>query len=265
MENRQVHENELLIPALRIIYNHPEIGTTELIKYLEQEVELYPKDKEILKGRSDSYFSQTVRNLCGSHLSTNEFGKCVSTVKNGQRNSFIINDYGKELIDNNFIEEVNEIASDEYYQKQIEEAPVYDEIGLIAASNRTPILENKTKTSSYKKDPKIAKTVLKEKNYKCEYASLCGIEHKTFITKTGVEFQEGHHLIPMKAQKDFDENLDRPENIISLCPVCHRAIHNACKTEKIKILEALYKERIKKLEECNINISFEDLFNKYYL
>ena len=32
---------------------------------------------------------------------------------------------------------------------------------------------------------------------------------------------EGHHLIPMKAQDDFENNLDRVENSVCLCPNCH--------------------------------------------
>ena len=74
--DKQVHESELLIPALKIISNKPGISTSELKEELEKVVDLYPKDKAILANRTDNYFSQTVRNLCGSHLSTNEFGRC---------------------------------------------------------------------------------------------------------------------------------------------------------------------------------------------
>ena len=92
--DKQVHENELLIPALRIISNNPGISTSELKDELEKVVDLYPKDKAILNNRTDNYFSQTVRNLCGSHLSTNEFGKCVNVEKNGNVNCFKINKKG---------------------------------------------------------------------------------------------------------------------------------------------------------------------------
>ena len=46
---QQVHESELLIPALRIIMHNPGISTSELKDELEKVINLYPKDKEILK------------------------------------------------------------------------------------------------------------------------------------------------------------------------------------------------------------------------
>ena len=53
--DQQVHESELLIPALRIIMKKPGIDTSGLKKELEKVVNLYPKDLEILKNRNDNY------------------------------------------------------------------------------------------------------------------------------------------------------------------------------------------------------------------
>ena len=72
-------------------------------------------------------------------------------------------------------------------------------------------------------------------------------------------------MIPIKAQKDFEKNIDRPENIVCLCPICHRAVHNAKKEERIEILKKLYDNKIDNLKRVGIDISFEDLFNKYYV
>ena len=76
---------------------------------------------------------------------------------------------------------------------------------------------------------------------------------------------EGHHLIPMKAQKNFEKNIDRSDNICCLCPNCHRAIHYGTKKEKKARLTLLYKEKMEKLKENDIYIDFEELINKYYL
>lgn len=263
--DKQVHENELLIPALRIISNNPGISTSELKDELEKVVDLYPKDKAILNNRTDNYFSQTVRNLCGSHLSTNEFGKCVNVEKNGNVNCFKINKKGIMTLKNEMEEEIEELVEDQSYQMEIEESPVYDAETLKQASNREPQLSKTSTSKRYKTDARIAKTVLAEKNYKCEYSNLIGKDHITFTTKKGVQYQEGHHLIPIKAQKDFKMNIDRPENIVCLCPICHRAVHNAKKEEKIEILKKIYDNKISDLKKVGINISFEDLFNKYYV
>lgn len=127
-------------------------------------------------------------------------------------------------------------------------------------NNRIPITSEKTKYSDFKTDPKIAKTALYHADYKCEYNP----NHVTFISKYQVPFMEAHHLIPMAAQSDFKVNLDRIENIISLCPICHSAIHYGDENTSKKIVEKLFNDRKKKLFDCDIDISLDNLFYKYY-
>lgn len=57
---------------------------------------------------------------------------------------------------------------------------------------------------------------------------------------------EGHHLIPMKSQKDFNENIDRSNNICCLFPNCHIVIHYGSIEEKSKRLKLLYYKKIDK-------------------
>jgi 5-methylcytosine-specific restriction protein A len=69
----------------------------------------------------------------------------------------------------------------------------------------------------------------------------------------------------MKAQKDFqDINIDREENILCLCPNCHRKAHYALESEKRTLLQKVYNLREKNLKRANIYISFKDLYKKYY-
>ena len=76
---------------------------------------------------------------------------------------------------------------------------------------------------------------------------------------------EGHHIIPMKAQKDFkNANIDRVENILCLCPTCHRKVHLSTEDEKKQLLKEVYDLRKKDLSNVGINISFKDLYIKYY-
>ena len=68
----------------------------------------------------------------------------------------------------------------------------------------------------------------------------------------------------MSAQKDFSINLDRVENIVSLCPVCHSAIHVGTDAVRLDVLTKLYAEREEALKKCGLNISVGELFSKYY-
>ena len=59
-------------------------------------------------------------------------------------------------------------------------------------------------------------------------------------------------------------NLDRIENIACLCPTCHKKAHHSDdKSRKLTILK-LFNRRIEKFIQTKIDISFEDLFKKYY-
>ena len=102
------------------------------------------------------------------------------------------------------------------------------------ANNRTPVPGSGSSSSRYKTDNRIAKTALVKCNYLCEYGTLIGKNHITFDAKNGNKYLEAHHLIPMKAQKDFlPNNLDRIENIVGLCPMCHAEIGRASCRERV--------------------------------
>lgn len=61
----RVKESDLIIPALRIMSEQPGgfASTTKLIQELEEIFHPGGQDSEIIDGRSDTYFSQKVRNL----------------------------------------------------------------------------------------------------------------------------------------------------------------------------------------------------------
>lgn len=128
-------------------------------------------------------------------------------------------------------------------------------------NNRFPV-SYKTKTGvKYKTNPRISKTALQLAEYKCQVNES---EHITFISKLGQQYMEAHHLIPMHAQKDFSINLDRIENIVSICPNCHSAIHLGNDAVRLEYLKVLYDLKIKELLKVGLNISFGELFTKYY-
>jgi len=139
---------------------------------------------------------------------------------------------------------------------------IIDGKALEVQNNRQPELvsysNNKPK---YKVNNRIKKTAIEMSGYKCNISS----NHITFKNKLNKYYMEGHHFIPMSAQADFNDiNLDRTENIATLCPNCHRAIHYGNDQERFNVLKNLYDIKITKLIKIGIDISLEDLFNKYY-
>ncbi len=132
---------------------------------------------------------------------------------------------------------------------------------LTLLNARTPeVLDTKT-GRKYKTDPRIIKTALSQAQYKCKIDAT----HCTFPVKDMHDYSEGHHLIPMKAQKDFTVNLDRTENIVSLCPTCHKAIHYSSKAYKRRLLGGLFtEEKRQELNALGINITLKELLDRYY-
>lgn len=154
-------------------------------------------------------------------------------------------------------------------QKVNQSVPILDVVELANLNNRTPE-KNKSSSSNlnkFKTNPRIAKTAIKIANYECEYGKMHNEIHITFTSKFGYQYVEAHHLVPMSAQSDYENtNLDRVENIVSLCPICHASIHYGNSEERMKILEVLYNLKISNLLKVtnNFSVTLKELFLKYY-
>ena len=148
-------------------------------------------------------------------------------------------------------ENINEKFDYHYHNKEI----------LNKLNNRKPKLDENSRTR-YATDRRIKETVFKNNDYKCFFDK----SHKTFLRINGTQFMEGHHIIPMKAQKDFKNvNIDRVDNILCVCPNCHRKIHLSLQDEKKQLLRKVYEAKKKDLFNSKLNISFDDLYKRYYL
>jgi len=62
----------------------------------------------------------------------------------------------------------------------------------------------------------------KRDNYSCQVNQ----QHNSFIANN-FNYVEGHHVIPIYQSKNFDFDLDDVNNILSLCPNCHKEVHLA--------------------------------------
>ncbi len=108
-------------------------------------------------------------------------------------------------------------------------------------STKGEIIKIKTKgRTTYKRNPNLAILRFEKSGYKCEINP----RHETFTSiRTNLPFVESHHFIPMKYQGIIKYPLDNLDNLISLCPNCHRAFHHAIIDEKVLLIKDVYEKR----------------------
>lgn len=118
----------------------------------------------------------------------------------------------------------------------------------------------------FRTNPLLGKIAIKKAYYSCEK----DYKHETFISKkTNQKYMEAHHLIPVCFQKEMWEkyhiNIDCVENLVSLCPTCHKAFHYGTKEVQEKMIEALYQKCAPKYHAIGFDISIEDIKKLYKL
>lgn len=271
----QHSEKDYIIPAVKVIRDHGKC-TMEVIKdEIHKYIALSEEDKIPYDSRSAS--EPRYRQIVGNMKSHNSFLIYVDTEipeeeqgKKSPKYIYKLNSKGIKLFQNNdaieFEREIFEHLDDADDEKQIETAETVDDELLDKLNNREVDLSPRSSTSKRPKtDPRISKTVMEKNNYLCLFGHLTKNEHITFDAKRGNKYVEPHHLIPMMASKDFYPiNLDRSTNIIPLCPLCHSQVHHGTLEEKMKVLKVIYDYAIDDLKKDGIDISFDELVNKYY-
>ena len=154
--------------------------------------------------------------------------------------------------------EIPEKLGEEEFQKNIQNGKVKElQSGRIEKKTK----KEASRSSNWARDSNIAFTALEHAGHKCENDET----HFTFISaKSGLQFVEAHHLIPMEFQDEFDVSIDVPENIISLCPNCHRAFHNSEEAKKKELVLKFYEKRVTSLKSREIVVKPEIILS-YYL
>ena len=115
-------------------------------------------------------------------------------------------------------------------------------------------IQNKIR-KTYTRNPRLTKNVLEKHNYKC----INDTNHITFQAPSMINYVEGHHIMPMHLSDSFDFCLDIEENIVPLCPNCHRAIHLGVSDVKHKIIDKILD--IQNLS--SLKITKQDLYAVY--
>lgn len=107
------------------------------------------------------------------------------------------------------------------------------------------------------RDRSIIQEVLNESHCTCFFNDI----HESFKNFNRYDHVEAHHIIPVNLNDSFDEELDCKENLIVLCPHCHKAIHYATNECKEELLQTILDndENFSKF-----NLSLDDLKEIYF-
>lgn len=266
----QHKEEYFIIPMLKVLYfKSGPMSTEDIKKNIFKYCEL--SDEDMLpypsRNKKEPRYYQIVGNII-SHKNANFF-KYVYKAPNPSSDKvelYALNGDGLEFI-KRIVEEESEILDDSFVDDKDILVNETEYVEIEDIHKRT--LGIYDKTGEIKKpiaDKGLSKIVLELTGYKCQIAVMLDETHELFLNKQGEPYLETHHLIPLKASKDFFPlNLDIAPNLVPLCPSCHAKLHHGSFEEKNAILRMLYDKRIKALNENGIYISFEELIEKYYI
>ncbi|EGM79648.1 Putative restriction endonuclease [Rheinheimera sp. A13L] len=111
----------------------------------------------------------------------------------------------------------------------------------------------------YNRKRRVALDAMAHARYRCEATS----SHRLFVSKaTGKNYLEAHHIIPVSLGSQFNVQLDVIENVVCLCPFCHRALHHAEPGIAVPILDRIVKRRP---VFTTFGVTANDLYNFYAL
>lgn len=115
-----------------------------------------------------------------------------------------------------------------------------------------------------KTNPILGKIAITRAYYCCEFDH----DHETFISnRTHKQYMEAHHLIPVANQETvwnkYHKNIDCVENLVSLCPNCHKAFHYGTKEVKTRMIETLFNAISHKYRAIGLNIPIEEIKQLY--
>lgn len=92
----------------------------------------------------------------------------------------------------------------------------------------------------------------------CSFRCEADSSHETFMTRSGLAYCEGHHLIALSHQRDFDNSLDCYANLMILCPTCHRLLHYGRSQDIERILHPLFLEREERYRESGLALTWPE-------
>lgn len=164
-------------------------------------------------------------------------------------------------------EELDEDAVEKDYLDKVDaikENNVNPDIA-IGVYDTPPVVSKKGgKGRKYKTNPIFGKLAIAREYYTCEHNR----EHVTFASnKTGKQYMEAHHLVQVADQEQiwerYGKNVDCVENLVSLCPNCHKAFHYGTKAVKSAMIDSLFDQVAHKYRAIGFTITKEEIKQLY--
>lgn len=230
MENNRIKETELILPSLYLMTLQPQgcISTAELIPLLTSLMKPTGVDAEILDNRNDTYFSQKVRNLKSHNTLTKpEYAKYHD-------GKYQITSKGINIVREN-IEAIQYLLYSGFDYNDVRTS--LEKI----KSNKKTILRPYSETVS-EGEFKLVTTGNRERSSRLRQVAVehfshngiikcdcCNFEFSAFYgEKYGKSCIEIHHLRPIfqYSDEDMTQTIEKAlENLLPVCPNCHRVIH----------------------------------------
>ena len=224
----RITESQLVLPALYLMYKSRDgiITTSELISKLTQIMRPTGMDAKVLAGRTDTYFSQKVRNL-KSHgtFARKDF---ASNYEDG----FRLTPTGAAYVEDHK-DAIDYLMTDDFNYDDVKSA--LDEI-----SNRHSVLpleeiisEGKTKTrcvQTHERSSRLRMIAIENFTHNNVIScDCCGFDfHSFYGPNYGVDCIEIHHIKPIFLYEgvSFEQTVANAlQNLLPVCPNCHRVIH----------------------------------------
>lgn len=235
----RISESDLILPALFVISENPGVTTSKLIQELNRILKPQGEDAEILSGRSDTKFSQIVRNLV-SHGTLEKSG--YATYSRGKKRrsggNFYITEQGQsylqknqEIIENlimhgfpygSVIETIREISSVKSSGKRID----FVDENLVIQEGR----QHYSASTTYERSDAVRKAAIEHYRRRnghivCE---ICGFDFLEVYGERGRNYIEIHHEKPLYETEGEERTVflhKAIENVKPVCANCHRIIH----------------------------------------
>ncbi len=218
-------ESDLIVPVLSLLAEAGEQGmtTTEIKDTLLNQLELSEEDLRILSGRSDSHFSQQVRNLVSHDTLTR---KNLARYEPGRPSGrFWITKKGREylsehsgdfefLVSSGFTEAQRKAVIETDFKDLVIEEGHFIPANQVQKRKRSRKLA-KIAREHYARDGKL-------------WCAGCNFSFDDFYGESANNYIEIHHLKPIHTYKtqDVEQTLKEAlENVRPLCANCHRMAH----------------------------------------
>lgn len=222
----QISESELILPTLFLLV-HAENGmtTTDLITHLRELLQPSGEDMAILAGRSDTKFSQKVRNL-RSHKTLSSRGLAVDPSSPGGK--LTITDQGRELV-MRCQAELSILLKFPYDDAAVELKRLSEEEPIVVLDERI-VTEGEMRycTAEYKtRSRELREAALDHYavagRLKC---NVCQFDFASAYPSIGDGYIQLHHLKPVAYLQGEPLRIeDALANVRLLCANCHQMVH----------------------------------------